>query len=285
MDEPVGDQAMLPLYWLSREAAKVVKVVLSGEGADEIFGGYDYYPRASGMVAPGWRERIKNWLRHDRKMALLQANGTTPSGFPLLTGQGERRAWLGLRQDPNHGRWYSEMMAGWSATKDPLRRACLADIETWLAEDLLMKLDKIAMAHSLEGRAPYLCPRLARLAFNLPAKRKLVDGANKIGLREIGSRLLPPAICQRRKQGFVLPMREWLRDYLQPETVEAIASKVNLGIGANRLSTYLTGEVQAGVVRERLTYAVIVLAKWAEFAEEHVRQMRSDLINPTVSAA
>ena len=285
MDEPVGDQAMLPLFWLCREAANEVTVVLSGEGADEIFGGYDYYPRASGMTQLGWRQRIKNWLRRDRKLKLLQSNGTTPSGFPLLTNESERRGWVGLNREIVHGHWHSEMIAGWSATSDPLRRACLADIETWLAEDLMMKLDKMAMAHSLEGRAPYLCPRLAQMAFNMPAKRKLDDESNKIALREIAHRLLPRSISQRRKQGFVLPMRQWLADFLSSESIDQITSTASIGLDAVRVAAYLSAESRSGVVRERLTYAVIVLAKWAEHARERVQHLRSALASSAVNAA
>jgi asparagine synthase (glutamine-hydrolysing) len=285
MDEPVGDQAMLPLYWLCREAAREVTVVLSGEGADELFGGYSYYPQASGLQRPGLRQRMRNWLRRDTGLALLQSNGSTPSGFPLLMGESERRKWLGCEGKRDYGRWYSRMLGGWGATQDPLRRACLADVETWLAEDLLMKLDKMAMANSLEGRAPYLCHRLAQMAFDLPANRKLTDNANKIGLREVAGRLLPPNIADRRKQGFVLPMRKWLANYLSSESADGLVSAAKLDVDSAVLQIFLADEERAGVVRDRLTYAVIVLAKWAVHARERVRDLRSALLGRTVRAA
>jgi hypothetical protein len=98
-------------------------------------------------------------------------------------------------------------------------------------------------------------------------------------------RLLPAAICQRRKQGFCLPMRQWLSDYLTSDNIESLVSTANSGIDAKKTASYLNQEVRAGVVRERLTYALIVLARWAEFAEGHIRRLRTELTQTAVSAA
>jgi asparagine synthase (glutamine-hydrolysing) len=272
MDEPVGDQALLPLYWLCSEAARVVKVVLSGEGADELFAGYSYYNQAPAYGAgPGWKQRLHRWLGRDQEMSqLLLASCQTPSGFPLLTSEAERCRLLGGLA-PRLSDAGADLTWHWQKISDPLRRACLADIEAWLCEDLLMKLDKMAMAHSLEGRAPYLEPGLATAAWQLPREQKIRDGQCKVLLRDTAQRLLPPQIRQRRKQGFVLPMAAWLRDYLShhvspPELAAPVASALDPSV----LEALVTKDLADGVTRERLLYALVVLSHWAEHAKAHL---------------
>jgi asparagine synthase (glutamine-hydrolysing) len=160
----------------------------------------------------------------------------------------------------------------WQNIGDPLRRACLADIETWLCEDLLMKLDKMAMAHSLEGRAPYLEPGLASAAWHLPREEKIRDGQCKVLLRDTAQRLLPLEIRQRRKQGFVLPMAAWLRDYLGRQvSPRALAAPLASGLDPSALETLVTQDLTVGVTRERLVYALVVLSQWAEHAQAYLR--------------
>jgi asparagine synthase (glutamine-hydrolysing) len=215
-------------------------------------------------------------------LALLQTGGTTPSGFPLLTNERERHEWLG----PSiiRGWWYDDLLAGWAATRDSIRRACLADVDTWLAEDLFMKLDKMAMAHSLEGRAPYLYPPLARAAFDLPASQKIARGGNKLLLRLVARRLLPATICERRKQGFCLPMRRWLADFLKRESPDDLIAAAHLGVEPGPLMNYLESEAGGGVTRERLTYALLVLAKWAAHAHGRIAEIRAEQSRQSVAA-
>jgi asparagine synthase (glutamine-hydrolysing) len=266
MDEPIGDQAMLPLYWLCEVAAQEVKVVLSGEGADELFAGYSYFNSVSSSTRQrGWR----GWLRAVYRRGRNCPNGTTESGFPLLSCQHERNMWLGNTSKAN-----GRLRLGKSNCHDPLRRACLADVESWLAEDLLMKLDKMAMAHGLEGRAPYLAASLAEMAFSLPHRQKIDGNRNKTILRDAAASLLPPDIVERPKQGFVLPMRRWLSDYLGLEVVKDLIPFAGLGIDPQPLISLLESEVRNGILRERLTYAVVVLAKWAAHARGYIERLR-----------
>jgi asparagine synthase (glutamine-hydrolysing) len=278
MDEPVGDQAMLPLFWLCAEASRSVKVVLSGEGADELFAGYSYYPTAAGQAAAGWRA----WLRRRLRPApgcdrLLLDNNCTPSGFPLLTGEAERLALLGRETAPDFGGWYPELLRHWQATREPLRRACLVDVETWLAEDLLMKFDKMAMANSLEGRAPYLSPALAEAAFRLPPAQKLTAAENKRLLRRVARDLLPEAISRRAKQGFVLPMRQWLAEYFQRDAGPGLFREVETGLDGDRAARLVAEDLGRGVGRERLLYALVVLANWSAEARAQVRRLQAAL--------
>lgn len=275
MDEPVGDQAMLPLYWLCQEARRTVKVVLSGEGADELFGGYSYYNQAT-APARTWR----NWFRRQKSAGVshvLLPNCQTPSGFPLLTNEQERLALTGLPAPPPECSWYAETLAHLNQTRDSVRRACLADVQTWLAEDLLMKFDKMAMGHSLEGRAPYLQPGLAQAAFNAPQHQKITGHENKRVLREVARRLLPESICDRPKQGFVLPMRAWLADYLTGEVPRLLFNEIDMGLDPEQTVRLVREDVQAGVERERWIYAMVVLAHWAEHARAEIRRTRNAL--------
>ncbi len=118
--------------------------------------------------------------------------------------------------------WHEELVDDLGHTLDPLRRATLCDINTWLSEDLLMKFDRMTMAHSIEGRAPYLQPRLAQAAFALPTDAKRYDGVAKVRLREVAFGLLPESILRRPKKGWVLPMDTWLREDLHDEFIDSV---------------------------------------------------------------
>jgi asparagine synthase (glutamine-hydrolysing) len=280
MDEPIGDPALLPVYWLSEAAVRHVKVVLSGEGADELLAGYGYYSKPGNR---GLRALLSRRRRSDCQ--LLQQDNVSLSGFPLLTTEQERLDWLGLTEPPESGEWYSDLVEGWQSTRDPLRRRCLVDIETWLSEDLLMKLDKAAMAHGLEGRAPYLSPALAETTFALPRIQKLNGNRNKVILRDLAERMLPPAIAHRSKQGFVLPMRRWLVSAFANDTINSLVADANLSIDPTPLNRLLQRETQHGIERERLSYALLVLAKWASYAQMRIRDLRKAVTTITRAAA
>ncbi len=280
MDEPIGDPALLPVYWLSEAAVRHVKVVLSGEGADELFAGYSYY---STPADRGLRALISGRGRSNSQ--LLQKDRIALSGFPLLTTEQERLDWLGLSSPPESAGWYTDLVEGWQSTRDPLRRRCLVDIETWLPEDLLMKLDKSAMAHGLEGRAPYLSPSLAEAAFALPRNQKLNGNRNKVMLRDLAERMLPPAIASRSKQGFVLPMRRWLVNALAGDTVDSLLRDANLGVDPAPFTRLLQHDIGRGVERERLTYALLVLANWTRHALARIRERRVATMRTARTAA
>jgi asparagine synthase (glutamine-hydrolysing) len=278
MDEPVGDQAMLPLYALAREAAKEVKVVLSGEGADELFAGYAYYAPFSRAPARDWIGRVLSAAdgTGGERPGLIGDDERTPSGFPTVLPLAARRALSGpggaLR-----GGWHDEVMADLAAVREPLRRAGLCDVLTWLSEDLLMKADKMTMAHSLEGRMPYLAPAVAEAAFNLPPEDKIADGTVKVALRRLAAAHLPRAIGERRKQGWVLPMRRWLTEDLRDEFVDAIRGCREPSIDRSAMERLvLQGRAPDGTgIDERGLYAMLVMVKWLECAARQVAESRA----------
>jgi len=276
LDEPLGDQALLPVYWLSREARKHATVVLSGEGADEVFAGYGYY--APFAPTPGVMTAVKRALgAPDPTTAahlIDNAPAVTPSGFPLLTDiAGRARLMPGFA--PATDAWEALLGAWLAQAHDPLQRATAADLATWLPDDLLVKYDRMAMAVSLEGRAPFLMPGLVAAALALPPTERMSGRQSKIALRRIAQRWLPERIHGRRKQGFVLPMRAWIREWLAARGGAAAyfgASPI-AGIDATELVGVVAADLEAGVQRERLLFALIMLVEWHAAAAARVARL------------
>jgi asparagine synthase (glutamine-hydrolysing) len=174
-------------------------------------------------------------------------------------------------------RWHDELADALMATEDPLRRAALCDIETWLSEDLLMKADKMTMAHSLESRAPYLTPKLAEAAFALPARSKVSDGKVKVRLRDAANGVLPESISRRAKQGFVLPMDDWLRHDLHEEFIEAIRSCREPLIDTMALERAVVADRVPSdqSLGGRALYPMLALVLWLEHSNREVLRVRS----------
>jgi asparagine synthase (glutamine-hydrolysing) len=267
LDTPIGDQALLPLYWLCGEASKKVKVVLAGEGADEIFGGYGYYENMSSN-SKSLKVRLRSIFRSGknemRPSSLIDFDSPiSPSGYPLLTDKSRcnlllEKSSLGLDS------WESSFIDWLDTSPSPLKRASAADIATWLPDDLLIKFDRMAMAHSIEGRAPFLMPRLVDEGLNMPDKKRIDKGVGKIALREVATDYLPKEILTRKKQGFVLPMRKWVLAWFNRNGgVDAYLRKMKIpSINYDSLALIIKEDLQTGVNRERLLFALIILFEW-----------------------
>ena len=270
LDEPVGDQALLPLYWMCREVRRHVTVILSGEGADEIFAGYSYYRP---FVDSGdWRARFRTLLNpaetpvssHGGSRLLLDRPPCTPSGFPLLSDVHDRLSLLGAREDSVDS-WEEDMAAWLAGSFDPLQRATATDIATWLPDDLLVKADRMTMAHSLEGRTPYLSLSLVEFALNLPQSERMTQTTSKVALRRIAKNYLPVDIVDRPKQGFVLPMRAWLNGWFlrfRGDPNAYFQTRTFSGLDPVRLANLVAADLATGVRRERLLFAIIMLVEW-----------------------
>lgn len=281
LDEPVGDQAMLPVFWLSREARKVVTVVLSGEGADEVFGGYGYYrgfaPKAR-AVMPMLRAILAGAASPSNDFQRFVHNPApqTPSGFPLLADAADRERMMGAATD-GINTWEVNLIAHLNLFTDPLRRATLADLHTWLPDDLLVKFDRMAMAHSLEGRAPYLAPPVVEAGISLAARERMTQkpGTSKIALRRVARNWLPDAILKRKKQGFCLPMASWLRTWFQEnQGVQNYFKQGSIpGLDMDYVAAMVDEDLFQGVKRERLLFAILLLSEW----HRHFSQSRARL--------
>jgi asparagine synthase (glutamine-hydrolysing) len=229
-DEPLGDSSALPTYLVSRLAAEHVKVVLSGEGGDELFGGYETY--AAGLLAarvgPAARpllplvERLPSGNTRvplDYKLKRFARAAHLPPleahhGFKEIFGPDARRALLGGSAAdplaPHHERWAE------TAGAEPLARLQDLDLGLYLVDDLLVKTDRMSMAHSLEVRVPFLDAGVAELALALRTRDKVLGLAKKRLLRRAVAPLLPREIVRGRKRGFSIPAAAWLRGPLVP---------------------------------------------------------------------
>lgn len=223
MDEPMADAAAVALYFLNREAARDVKVVLSGEGADELFGGYNIY---RDPFTARWYNRLPPWLRSGlgaaasllppgpgvnflvRRGLSLEERYFGPTA--LLTEREKRRLLPGYEGDGDPV-CLTESIWDMTEDQDPVTRMQQVDLQLWLAGDILLKADKMSMAHSLELRVPYLDKEVFALAAALPAAAKANARMTKIALRQAAARTLPPAAAARKKLGFPVPVRDWLR--------------------------------------------------------------------------
>lgn len=260
MDEPMADAAAVALYFLNREAARDVKVVLSGEGADELFGGYNIY---RDPFTARWYNRLPPWLRG----GLGAAAGLLPPGpgvnflvrrglsleeryfgpTALLTEREKRRLLPGYEGD---GDPVCLTESSWDMTEDqdPVTRMQQVDLQLWLAGDILLKADKMSMAHSLELRVPYLDKEVFALAAALPAAAKANARMTKIALRQAAARTLPPAAAARKKLGFPVPVRDWLRQEPYTSRVRAVFSRPAAGefFNVRLLHTMLNHHLHGG---------------------------------------
>lgn len=260
MDEPMADAAAVALYFLNREASRDVKVVLSGEGADELFGGYNIY---RDPFTARWYNRLPPWLRGGlgaaasllppgpgvnflvRRGLSLEERYFGPTA--LLTEREKRRLLPGYEGD---GDPVCLTESSWDMTEDqdPVTRMQQVDLQLWLAGDILLKADKMSMAHSLELRVPYLDKEVFALAAALPAAAKANARMTKIALRQAAARTLPPAAAARKKLGFPVPVRDWLRQEPYTSRVRAVFSRPAAGefFNVRLLHTMLNHHLHGG---------------------------------------
>lgn len=280
LDEPLGDQAALPLYWLSQEARQHVKVVLSGEGADELFAGYSYYRSfAPANLRQRMVARLKGSAHAPGALTTLTRNAqpTTPSGFPLLADAHERQQ-LASHDFTRNSQWEGTLMTWLSLSADPLQRAMAADLATWLPDNLLVKLDRMTMAHSLEGRAPYLQRDLVNMALTGLRNPDRIDKAGcKRALHRVARKWLPQSILQRRKQGFVLPMRSWLASWFENHGGVSgyFAARPLNDLDPAHLIQLVSDDISRGIQRERLLFALVMYAEWSHHSRSELEANHS----------
>jgi asparagine synthase (glutamine-hydrolysing) len=224
LDDPMADAAAVPLWFVAREAAKQVKVVLSGEGSDELFGGYAIYHQP-GVVRAG--ERLPDWGRAQiKKAASMIPAGVKGRGFLERTSTPLRHRYIGNARVFTEGEVARIAVrpgtaSPWDVTNpvydqaehaglDDVSTMQLVDINTWLAGDILVKADRMTMAHSLELRVPFLDAEVLKVASRLARAEKIGAGTTKLALRSAMSEVLPKAAAERAKLGFPVPIGHWL---------------------------------------------------------------------------
>jgi asparagine synthase (glutamine-hydrolysing) len=283
-DEPFGDSSMLPTYAVSELAAGHVKVALSGEGGDELFGGYQTYIAA--LLAPRFGrparallpfiERVPSSSRRvsldykARRFARAATLGPVERlhGFKEILTPDARDGLLGAdsREDP-----VDRLRARWAETAGAEHLARLQDLDEgiYLADDLLTKSDRASMANSLEVRVPFCDVRVAAFAHALPTAMKVRRMRTKVLLREAVAPLLPDVVVRGPKRGFSIPAAAWLRgpllnlarDALSPDALRA-AGLVDPSVAGRLLDEHVARRDD----HSRALWGLVCFALWSQTA-------------------
>ena len=282
MDEPFADSSALPTFALCKEARKICKVVLSGDGGDEVFGGYTGRYRVAALKAclpvpgviangirmiPPWRSGRRRSLPEMMELAtlseeeryLFERQVTSTSDRAELFGQ-------------NHVLEYEDCLKDIALRltekfprRHPVHRALWMDLKTSLPDDMLVKVDRMSMAHGLEVRVPLLDHRIVEFALSMPAKWLVsplpVEG--KRLLRRVVTPLLPEGILNRSKQGFVVPLNEWLKNhFLSIFDSLCLGSNSSLTKYLDQNSILKIRNRTIGTIPREDLYALLILELW-----------------------
>jgi asparagine synthase (glutamine-hydrolysing) len=286
-DEPLADPAIVPTYLVSKLAREQVTVVLTGEGADELFAGYFYYPlerRAAGYDwMPTWAKQHLLVSSARAANRLLNRQRYHPRTLWSWQMRPEERmlAWMSIFTDAEKQRWFTPAAntlaaKGISArhldnVSRPYTREkwfsnfAYIDMKVPLVDDLLMKVDKMSMAASLEARCPFLDHHLVEYAAGLPESLKLRNGANKLILRRVAADLLPEKITNRTKHGFDVPLQRWLTEDLREFFWDLVTGREfdSLQIINKAQVEDIWSEMERGVQsRTRQVWNILILAAW-----------------------
>ena len=281
MDEPSADPSAVALYFVDQEAAKKVKAVLSGEGADEFFGGYRIYqtPFANQKLAWAPKGLLRGASKAARALGVRGANyleraSETPEDWYYTNANGvafspeeRERLRAGKRADgaarvasPQEliAPAYAEV-----AGLDDTTRMQYVDLFFWLVGDILLKTDKMSMAHSLESRVPFLDKRVFEVSATIPTRLKANGEQTKLTLREAAERAIPKDWAQKEKLGFPVPMVNWLR---QDRYYEQVKEQFTSELAARFFDTdelvRLLDEHKAGADRSRKIWIVSMFLLW-----------------------
>jgi asparagine synthase (glutamine-hydrolysing) len=275
-DEPVVDSSMIPTFLVSQLVREHCTVALGGDGGDELFGGYWHYSRLQ------WMQQNLGWIPYTLRRGIARsAEKWLPVGF-------KGRNWVqGLGMDLGSGlpliaTYFDATMrrrllkagAGWSlmaeglhkdrvpVNADILQRATRMDFSNYLAEDILVKVDRASMLSSLEMRAPMLDYRLIEFAFGkVPSRLKATPTEKKILLKRLTARILPPEFDQQRKQGFSIPLGDWLKGGTFRKLFDEVLRDPQCSFDAKTVDGLLRGQDKGRSNGERL-FALVLFELW-----------------------
>ena len=227
LDDPVADPAAIPLYFLARTAREHVTVALSGEGADELFGGYNIYREPQSL-------RMFDYVPDTLKKSLMKISQSMPDGMKgksfilrgctpleerfignakIYTEEEKAEFFKGYNNNVNY-RQVTKSIYDAANGYDDVTKMQYVDMHTWLKGDILVKADKMSMAHSLEVRVPFLDKVVFEAASSISKQLKVDATQTKALLRKSVTGLIPEHVTNRRKLGFPVPLRVWLKDEL-----------------------------------------------------------------------
>jgi asparagine synthase (glutamine-hydrolysing) len=257
LDEPFADSSAVPTYYVARAARERVTVALSGDGGDEVFAGYEWryglnliearvrraipgplrrrllgplstiWPKADRLPRPlRWKFFLRNLSLEMEQAYFHDMSLFTPADKLALLAPDFRQSLNGYDPFPAF-RKYFERVRG----HHPLNRILYVDLKTWLPNDILVKMDRMAMASSLEVRSPLLDHKVIEFAAGLPPDMKYRNGTSKYLLKRYTERRAPASVIHRPKMGFSIPLAAWLRGELRPTAEDLLLSDRALGRG------------------------------------------------------
>ena len=283
LDEPFADSSAVPTYLVAKLAREHVKMVLTGDAGDEAFAGYDRYLRyldlqrlgALKPAAAATAAVAGHLVPAERGFRLRRIAERLRQPFPdsYLSGVAVTRAsvaddLLGEAVSPEAAGHYGGLaaVARASETLDALDRCVAIDFASYLPDDVLVKLDRMAMANSLEGRAPFLDHRVVEFAVRLPRELRVKGHRGKYLLRKVAARWLPPEVLSKPKHGFGIPLAKWFRGPLAGLAADLLGSQAFRERGLIRaeaaqryLKEHLAGQADYG----ELLWLVLSLELWA----------------------
>jgi len=297
LDEPLADPSCIPLYFVSKLAREHITVVLSGEGADEILGGYGIYPKmlaldrinrkvpGVGRLAGQFAQFAQSTYAEPLRRYLRLAGQPLEDGYRGVCrgfGVEARRRLIGEDRMKRSEQQLSEIFRGHfraAGKASPLNRMLYVDTKVWLPDDLLLKADKMTMANGLELRVPFLDHKLVEFAAALPDASKISRHGGKSLLRKAMRGVLPKAILQRPKNGFGVPLGSWLRGPLRQFTRDhLLASDSASGSWLDRgeVKRIVEEHEQGRMDRSQEIWALLVFECWhSHFIDDSAERRRA----------
>ncbi|WML45727.1 asparagine synthase (glutamine-hydrolyzing) [Neobacillus sp. PS3-40] len=290
MDDPLADPACVPLYFVAREARKHVTVVLSGEGADELFGGYNIYREPQSLEVFNKIPRVgKSLLRgiagimpEGTKGKSFIERGITPMeeryiGNAKMFTEDEKRELLTVYREGLDYTDITRPLYEESRGYDPVDRMQYIDIHTWMRGDILLKADKVTMAHSLELRVPFLDKAVFDIASKIPTSLKTANGTTKYILRKAVEGIVPDHVLTRKKLGFPVPIRHWLKDEMNDWAKKIIReSNTDHLFNKNYLLRLLEDHCQGKADNSRKIWTVLMFMVWHQVYVEEKYTFQTD---------
>ena len=292
LDEPFGDFSIFPTYLVSEVARREVKVVLSGDGGDELFGGYDTYvaqdmDRYYRYLPSSFRRNLLPTLMaqippRPAKKGLINKTKRFVEGAALPSSWQHTRWMMFMTPEDKSSLYQSDVYASLDgqdsarvledyfsrkSRMDGLAQQQYVDIKTYLVDDILTKVDRMSMAVSLEARVPLLDFRIVEFAVNLPPQMKLYRGQTKRILKQAMEDRLPHDVLNKPKQGFSIPLKNWLRGPLKPLMMDLLSNeKVNQRgyFNAECVSEWVTEHIEGTRNHSHRLWALMVFELWNE---------------------
>ena len=279
MDEPLADPAAIALYFVSQTAAKHVKVALSGEGADEFFGGYNIYREPHDLAGfqklpLGLRKALAKCasalpFKFKGKNFLIRASKPVEERFignAFMFNEKERNKVL---KHPTGKYNHTELTKPFYdkvKDKDDVTKMQYIDINFWLIGDILLKADKMSMAHSLEVRVPFLDRKVFDVARAIPTKYKVNKQNTKYAMRMAAHKYLPDMVAEKKKLGFPVPIRIWLKDEKYYNIIKKAfnSEAANKYFNTSELMKYLDDHKAGKADNSRKIWTVYMFLVWYE---------------------